>query len=76
MFSVVGEVEVAICSHIIALMWVLSVRIEDVTITTYILLIQPKIYLKSVIKKLTDYLSLDNQKKSVAIFCSADLEIG
>ncbi len=37
--------------------------IEDVTITTHILLIQPKIYYEGVNKKLTDYLNSDNQKK-------------
>ncbi len=42
------------CGHVDASF---HVHIEDVTITTSILLIQPKIYHKSVSKKLTDYLS-------------------
>ncbi len=57
------------------LMWVLNIDIEDVTITTHILSIPSKIYHKSVDKKLTGYLSSDNQKKSDATFCSFQ-EIG
>ncbi len=38
----VGEVVVVLCYHIIVLMRVLNVHIEDVTITTLILLIQPQ----------------------------------
>ncbi len=49
-------------------MRVLNVHIEDITITTHILLIQPKSCHKLVNIKLTDYLSSDNQKKLDAIF--------
>ncbi len=44
--------------------------------TTHILLIQSKIYYKSANKKLFNYLSSDNQKKSDAIFCSDNHKIG
>ncbi len=61
---------------VVALIQVLIVHIENFTITTPILLIRPKIYDKSVNKKLTDYLSSNNQKKSDAIFCSDNWKIG
>ncbi len=69
-----GEFQVVHCcySRVNA---VLNVRIKDVTITNRILLIQPKINHKS-IKKLTDHLSSDNQKKSDAIFYLENHDIG
>ncbi len=67
----VGEVEM------VPLMPVLNVHILDGTITTRILLIQSKVYHKSVNKKLTDYLSCsDNQKKSEAILCADNRKNG
>ncbi len=65
----VREVEVALSWHIVSLMRVLNVHIEDVTVTTRVLLILLKIYHKSVNKKLTNYLISNNQEKSDAIFC-------
>ncbi len=74
-FSVVGEVEVIFHCHIVVLVRVLNVHIKEVTITTRILLIQAKIYHKSVNKQVTSYLRSDNQKKVDAIFFSDDHEI-
>ncbi len=73
----VGEVEVVLCYHVIvvALMPVLNVHTEDVTIITNILLIQLKNH-ELVSNKLIDYLSLDKQKKLDAIFCADNQEIG
>ncbi len=71
----VGKVEVVLYCHIVVLMQILNVRIEDITITTHVLLIQSEIYHKSVNKKLTYYLSSDNQKKLDAIFCSDNRKI-
>ncbi len=44
--SVVVEVKVILYCHIITLMQVLNIHIEDVTIAIHILLIQPKMYRK------------------------------
>ncbi len=54
MFSVVGEIEVVFCCHVVALMLVQNVHIEDAIITTHILLIRHKIYHELINKKFTD----------------------
>ncbi len=64
-----------LCCHVIVLMQVFNIHIENITITAHILLIQPKMYQKSVNKKLTNYLSSDDQKKLDAIFCLDNREI-
>ncbi len=48
-----GEVQVIPCHQVVMLIRVLNVHIEDITITTHILLIQSKIYHESVNNKLT-----------------------
>ncbi len=56
-FRVLGEVKVVLRCHVVVLMRDLNVHIENITINTHILLIQPKIYHKFINKTLTDYLS-------------------
>ncbi len=48
------EIKVVLCYHVVVLMRVINVHIEDVTISTHILLMPAKIYYKLINEKLKE----------------------